>query len=215
MGIQRTEICGEELLLLPEKAVFWPQKKALLLADLHLGKTEHFRRNGLGIPSLELRENLRLEALLVRWEPKDVYLLGDLFHSDFNQAWSGFEGLLSRWPRCVFTLVRGNHDRLDESCYAHPNLRVVPELLLEPFVLVHDHLDAPKGAYFLAGHIHPRVLLRGKGRQAASLPAFCFGPEGGWLPSFGTFTGGVRLPVKKNWKVFPVMGSEVLGPPPA
>lgn len=196
--------------LLPEKAIHWPRHEALVIADLHLGKTEHFRRNGLGVPHLEVRENARLEGLIAAHKPKVVYLLGDLFHSSYNNAWLGFEGLLNRWPFTQFVLVAGNHDILDAQHYAHPNLQVVPRLVVEPFELVHDPADATGTKFFLAGHLHPVVHLSGKAKQRLRLPAFIFGKTGGYLPAFGAFTGGFAPEIKEDWEVYPVIPNQVI-----
>ena len=45
------KIREEELTLLPERAIFWRRKNALLISDLHLGKSGHFRKAGIALPS--------------------------------------------------------------------------------------------------------------------------------------------------------------------
>ncbi|MES2764996.1 MAG: DEAD/DEAH box helicase, partial [Bacteroidota bacterium] len=42
---------NEELHLLPQKAIYWPREKALLIADAHFGKVGHFRKAGVPIPN--------------------------------------------------------------------------------------------------------------------------------------------------------------------
>ena len=42
---------GESLVLLGERALYWPTRQALLIADLHLGKADVFRRAGIALPS--------------------------------------------------------------------------------------------------------------------------------------------------------------------
>jgi len=42
-------------------AVFWPDQNCLILSDVHLGKIQHFRKNGAAIPLQAQEENyLRL-----------------------------------------------------------------------------------------------------------------------------------------------------------
>jgi len=66
----RAEINGHQLELLPEKAIFWPQHRILLLADLHLGKVNHFRRSGVAMPTNPNSENLdRFIGLIQRHQP--------------------------------------------------------------------------------------------------------------------------------------------------
>ena len=84
----------EELLLHPLKALYWPFRKLLLLADLHLGKTFHFRREGFAVPARAGDLNWeKLIALLLDLQPERVIFLGDLFHSSYNPEWEEFGGL--------------------------------------------------------------------------------------------------------------------------
>ena len=45
-------------MLLAERAVFWPGRKSLLVADFHLGKAATFRRAGIALPSGTTTENV-------------------------------------------------------------------------------------------------------------------------------------------------------------
>lgn len=40
----RINIKDQNLLLLPEKALFWEEEKGLIISDVHLGKAGHFRK---------------------------------------------------------------------------------------------------------------------------------------------------------------------------
>ncbi len=51
-------VAGEDLVLLAERAVFWPAKKALFVADFHLGKAASFRSAGIPLPSGTTTENV-------------------------------------------------------------------------------------------------------------------------------------------------------------
>ena len=44
------ELQGEELILTNKRAMYWAAQKALILSDLHVGKTAHFRKHGIPIP---------------------------------------------------------------------------------------------------------------------------------------------------------------------
>jgi metallophosphoesterase superfamily enzyme len=60
------EVQGELLSLLPEKAIYWKSRKALLIADLHLGKAGHFRKHGIAVPGRVEQNNLcRLSGLIL------------------------------------------------------------------------------------------------------------------------------------------------------
>jgi metallophosphoesterase superfamily enzyme len=57
---------------------------------------------------------------------------------------------------------------------------------------VHDPQDARLAANTIrmAGHWHPAVLLKGRGRQRLRVPCFWFGKQNALLPAAGAFTGG-------------------------
>lgn len=212
-GIAAASVAGEALLLHPFKAVYWPAERALFIADLHLGKAGHFRRNGLPVPAAVGSSNEeRLLSLLFDFQPRQVYFLGDLFHSDYNQEWEGFSHLMALHSSIGFQLVLGNHDILPERAYEDAGLVLHREpLLLGPFLLSHHPLAAvPEGQYNLAGHVHPCVFLRGMGRQRARLPCFYFGHQQGILPAFGAFTGMAAVAPKTGEQVFVIAGEAVV-----
>ena len=46
----RFSFCGHELMALPQGALFWPARRALLVADLHLEKASWFAKGGQMLP---------------------------------------------------------------------------------------------------------------------------------------------------------------------
>ena len=46
----RFSFCGHELMALPQGALFWPARRALLVADLHLEKASWFANGGQMLP---------------------------------------------------------------------------------------------------------------------------------------------------------------------
>ena len=205
------EIKGEKLFLLPEKAMYWAAKKMLLIADLHLGKSAHFRKNGIAVPNQAEQKNwLLLHKLFKEYEPERVCFLGDLFHSTHNKEWEVFGELIDSYPNIDFELVQGNHDILPPELYEKLGFKVHPSLLEEPFSLTHEPLEE-KGIYYnLAGHIHPGVQLKGKGNQRHRAACFYFNNTGGILPAFGSFTGLYTVKPKKTDQVFVVTGEVVI-----
>ena len=76
----KVEIFGEQMELLPQKAVFWGRERILFLADVHLGKVNHFRRSGIPVPPKANERNLELIIDLVNLtKPKRVICLGRSF----------------------------------------------------------------------------------------------------------------------------------------
>jgi DNA ligase-associated metallophosphoesterase len=208
---EQIEIKGKKLWLLPSRAVYWPEERALFIADTHFGKISHFRKNGIRLPEGAAKENFkRLENLLHQVAPKYIYFLGDLFHSELNREWSGFKQVIALFPNSEFHLIGGNHDILDELSYYRARLIYHPKgLELPPFTLSHEPLEESMG-YNLCGHIHPGVRMHGSGRQSLRLACFYFNSRQGILPAFGEFTGTYNLPIKKEDQIFVVTEKRVI-----
>ncbi|MEZ5030474.1 MAG: ligase-associated DNA damage response endonuclease PdeM [Saprospiraceae bacterium] len=203
----------ESGLLLPDRAIWLPRYRTLLIADLHIGKSMHFRKAGIPIPGGVAEIDLiRLDSLIRQWQPAEVIFLGDLFHSQHNSEWDAFGLQISRIRRVRFSLVRGNHDILEQAHYDQYGIQVHPETFqMGGLVLSHDQLDqVPEGAYNLSGHVHPGFRLRGKGRQSATLPCFHLGPRSGILPAFGRFTGMKAMTAQPDDRVIVVVNDKLL-----
>lgn len=183
------KIAGETMQILADKAIYLPDHDMLIVSDLHFGKIEHFRKNGIGLPANAARMDIdKLEKLIRSINAKEVVFLGDLFHSDYNNAWPAFKELLGRFPFRNFHLILGNHDILDESLY--DGISLTYQMVINDLILTHEPMDEIiEGKYNLCGHIHPGVKLKGKGKQFMRIPCFYFGTHTGIMPSFGTFTG--------------------------
>ncbi len=54
------ELLCEKVTLLPEKAIWFKERKLLLLADLHFGKINHFRKSGIPVPARANDKNTEL-----------------------------------------------------------------------------------------------------------------------------------------------------------
>ena len=199
--------------LLPEKAIFIPQQKSLLIADAHFGKAAHFRKAGIPIPETLHEEDLiKIQSLIHQCNPSKVYFLGDLFHSDLNESWFTLEDFLAQFPNVQFILIKGNHDILPPAIYQASNWKIIPEQLeLGNLLLTHEPLEnIPLTKFNLCGHIHPGIRLHGNGRQKISLPCYFMRPNQLILPAFGRFTGLHLLSCTKNDKTYVVTGSQVM-----
>ncbi|MDJ0623378.1 MAG: ligase-associated DNA damage response endonuclease PdeM [Desulfocapsaceae bacterium] len=184
---------GQNLLLLPERAIYWQDENALLAADLHLGKEATFRAAGIPLPEGPSSETLvRLTAALQRTGASSLIILGDLFHGD--NAIAAISTLMDDWRRLhqglVIELVAGSHDHWSGQIPEQWQIEVHHSSLVRgPFTLRH-YPEAVDNSYCLAGHLHPGVVLKDRSRaDAMRLPCFYFGKEFGVLPPFGEFTG--------------------------
>lgn len=216
-GAALHDCAGETLWLLPQLAVYWPARRTLLVADVHLGKAAAFRALGQPVPAGTTRGTLaRLDEALALTQARRLVVLGDLVHARQSRAALG-AATLREWRarqaglECV--LIRGNHDVAAGDPPDWLGFAVRPEPLVEgPFALCHAPREAP-GAYVLAGHVHPVRMLRGPGRDSVRLPCFEFGPRGAVLPAFGEFTGGHPVPARPGHVHFVAAGDQVLRVP--
>ncbi len=196
--------------LLCEKALFWEQKNWLIVADVHLGKSSHFRRNGFAVPKGVADKTLdSLASIIHKVKPAQVIFLGDLFHSAHNEEWVLLANLIDTFHEVDFVLIEGNHDILNAQLYTEAGIIVVPEIIEGPFRFSH-HPEPDENYYNISGHVHPAVELRGKGRQSLKFPCFYFGQQLGILPAFGEFTGTHVLTVQEGDEVFVCAGGKVL-----
>lgn len=205
---------GEDLLLLPERAVWWPRHRTLLVADVHLGKDQVFRRHGIGLPrGPTLADLAGLDALLARTAARRLVVLGDLVHAPPTPG-DDWPTLIEAWREHhagrEVALVVGNHDRRLRPWLARWRIAAHDRLHLPPFDLVHDPAGAGPGAT-LAGHLHPVVKLRESRRGSLRLPVFWFRGALGVLPAFGAFTGGQVIRPGPADRVYLVAGGRVMG----
>jgi uncharacterized protein len=207
-------VAGEGLVLCAERAMYWPERRMLLVADPHFGKAASFRALGVRVPRGTTSGALgRLDALIARCAPQRVVFLGDFLHAREGRTAETFDALAS-W-RASHTsidmqLVRGNHDRRAGDPPSEVGIECVNGPLLQgPFALAH-HPRAVTAHYVLAGHVHPCVVLVGAARQRERLPCFHFGSDVGVLPSFGDFTGCAMIEARPHDQVWVVAGETIL-----
>lgn len=201
--------------LLPEKAVFWKERQTLIITDLHIGKSGHFRKSGIAAPAGINAKNLyRLGRLIKKHQPLTLLILGDLFHSNANREWLEFEDWFMEFEELEILLVTGNHDLLHHSFYESAKISVHETLETDGFVFVHnpDELsESDISSAVVSGHIHPAVSIKGKGRQSLRFPCFLFSDQRILLPAFGEFTGLHTIKPDDDEQVYAVVEGRVLG----
>ncbi len=203
---------NQNLILTPERAVFWKDRNALIVADLHMGKSGHFRKHGIAVPESVNQKNLhRLSRLVRHFRPDEIYFLGDLFHSHRNEEWDSFSTWKNQHKNIMMYLSIGNHDEYGFSDLEEVGLHSAYEINVAPFTFRHIPEPASGNEFYpLAGHIHPSVKLKGKGRQSAYFPCYYFGRNYGLLPAFGEFTGTHRISPEENETVAAIVEDQVI-----
>lgn len=181
------------------KALFWENQQALLLADLHLGKEAHFRKSGVPVPDeVESTTLKKLEELIEENSPKNIYLLGDLFHHKNEKVVALFNDFCDKHYSIEFILILGNHDRwiFTETTFNCQKEEIISNILL-------SHEPQEKENYHnICGHVHPAVKLSGKGKQKLTLPCLWHQKKQTILPAFGSFTGNYIIKPEKENQVF-------------
>jgi DNA ligase-associated metallophosphoesterase len=204
--------------------MFWEEEKALIVSDLHFGKTGHFRKSGIAIPPSVYREDLqRLVVQIQYFQPRELIIVGDMFHSHANKELELFLKWRSDLAGVHIRLVRGNHDILKDEWYQQAGIDLSSQTLSrKDFHFVHDISDQLKQgngfikniseerSYFFSGHIHPGIRLNGMGKQSLCFPCFYFGKKYAVLPAFSRFTGVAMIYPDAEEEVFAIVNQELI-----
>lgn len=185
----------------------------MIISDLHLGKSGHFRKSGIGIPqSIYKRDLQNLFSQVQFFNPQIVLISGDMFHSSENKELDFFIKWRKDIPHVEFYLVKGNHDVLPNAFYKEANIKVFEnKLSIGAFCFVHDIISSGEGEnlYTFSGHIHPGIKMKGSASQSVTLPCFYFGKKYAVLPAFSRFTGVATIRPKANDYVFALVENQV------
>jgi DNA ligase-associated metallophosphoesterase len=186
----RFTFSGRELVALPRGALFWPARKALLVADLHLEKASWFARLGQMLPPYDSIATLAdLTALAASTGAREIWCLGDSFHdrhgcdrlpAKARELLTALTGA-TRW-----TWITGNHD---PGFADHCGGEIVEEAEVDGLLLRHE-ADPNESRPELSGHFHPKLRLTHRGRHI-SRRCFVATERKLILPAFGSLTGGL------------------------
>lgn len=183
---------GQDFFAFPQGALFWPRRKALIVADLHFEKASWFARFGQLLPPYDSIATLSdLAALAAATDAREVWCLGDSFHDAEGAARLGTRertmfdelacGLDWYW-------IVGNHDQgmADPPC-GH----LLAEAEVDGVLFRHE-ADSHDPRPELSGHFHPKLRMTLRGRHVARR-CFVAGGNKLILPAFGALTGGLDV----------------------
>lgn len=192
-----------------QRALYWKKEKALIFSDLHIGKTAHFRKNGIAIANHVMKNDLeRLSVLLAYFEVEKFIVVGDLLHAGNNSDVDEFCRWRNQYPDLKLYLVEGNHDRITKSLEAKLCLDIKTEILeIGSIVFIHD-FDRKNPKFQITGHIHPGTILNSAVKRIR-LPCFVLTPNQLLLPAFSEFTGLDTKNIPKNGKFFVFTDAEI------
>ena len=188
----RFSFCGHEWMALPQGALFWPIRRALLVADLHLEKASWFARLGQMLPPYDSVATMTdLTMLVEQTGAEEIWCLGDSFHDKHgcDRLPEAARALLTRLTGDTrWTWITGNHD----SGFAdHCGGMIEEEAVVDGVVLRHE-ADPQDTRPELSGHFHPKLRLNRRGRNI-SRRCFVASETKIILPAFGALTGGLDV----------------------
>ena len=197
---------GEALLLDAAGALWWPEERTLVFADLHFEKGSAFARSGQMLPPYDTRSTLkRMGSLIERYAPARIIALGDSFHDrggaerldEFERDCLARFGGSAEW-----IWIAGNHDPAPPSWLGG---RICDELAISGLVFRHEPLPGASAGE-IAGHLHPCKHVTRRGR---TMRRRCFASDGARLvmPAFGAYTGGLDV---RDWAFRTLFGTEFI-----
>ncbi len=202
-------ILDNTFILSTDRCLYWQEEKTLILSDLHLGKTGHFRKEGIPVPQAVLKEDMqRFVSLIQLFKPEKIFVIGDMFHSHANKELDFFLKWRSDFQQVPIVLIKGNHDILKPAWYSEAGVEVSGDnLTIGNFIFAHDIAccEVKEGQYAFSGHIHPGISMYGLGRQSLQFACFYFGHQYAVLPAFSRFTGTYPIRQKKGESVYAII----------
>ena len=174
-------------------AVVWPERRTLVVADLHLEKGSAFAARGQLLPPYDTAATLQsLSEALRRHRPERVICLGDSFHDgEASARLSNGDGDTIRdlTRRHEWIWICGNHDPAPPAQWGG---RAMDSFTLGSLVFRHEAEPGAAAAGEVSGHFHPKAAVKTRAKRVTSR---CFVTDGRRLilPAFGAYTGGLNV----------------------
>jgi uncharacterized protein len=190
---QRISLGGVEFIPDLSGALYAPDFRALLIADLHLEKGTSLARRGVHLPPYDTRESLtQLQAAIAEAQPERLIFLGDSFHdggareridaTDLAMLRAITSSLDTVW-------ITGNHDPAPPGDIGG---RIIEEMALGPVTLRHQQKALAADELEISGHLHPAAAVHARGHR---IRCRCFIADERRLimPAFGSYTGALSV----------------------
>jgi uncharacterized protein len=184
------DFAGRTFHVVGEKSLYWPDHKALIVADLHLEKGSWYAVRGQMLPPHDSLATLEaVSALITLTGAEQVWTLGDNFHDEIGlhrMTDKALSLLNDVTQKARWLWITGNHD---EHLPSGIGGTVMQEAEIDGLILRHiaePHETRPE----LSGHYHPKYRAVGK-RGRVTRPCFVRSQTKLILPAFGSLTGGL------------------------
>jgi DNA ligase-associated metallophosphoesterase len=172
-----------EFELLPSRALYWPSRRLLVVADLHLGRIVS------RAPKLkdEVTCTLgRLSDVLIQTKALRLLFLGDVFHmrnAYHPDVIQQFDEWRATHAQIEMILVRGNHERAMGDPPSQLQLYCVNPGYEEGGV-VFLHEPRHMSTFTVCAHLHPCLLVPTDRAIATTVPCFVWNQEYLYMPAF-------------------------------
>jgi uncharacterized protein len=173
-------------------ALWLPQERVLVVADLHLEKGASFARRGQMLPPYDSAATLAaLDLAVARHNPRCIVALGDSFHrrDSFRHIGDDSRASIAAMQKGRDWLwITGNHDpEVPEGLGG----KSADALVIGGVTLRHEP-DGRETGFEIAGHLHPAAKVRLRGRSVRRR-CFAMSAQRCILPAMGAYAGGLNL----------------------
>ena len=173
-------------------ALWLPDERTLVVADLHLEKGSAYAARGVFLPPYDSAATLAaLTAAILRHAPLRVIALGDSFHdreAETRISADNLAALRLLQSGREWIWVTGNHDPQISRAMGGDTAETIS---LAGVTLRHEP-DARETAFEIAGHLHPAAKVRMRGR-ALRRRCFALSSRRCVMPAMGAYAGGLNL----------------------
>jgi DNA ligase-associated metallophosphoesterase len=173
-------------------ALWLPDERTLVVADLHLEKGSSYARRGVFLPPYDSAATLAtLAAAIARHAPTRVIALGDSFHdrdAEIRLDEDNRATLKRLQTGRDWLWVTGNHDPQISAAMGGDSAATVDLR----GVTLHHEPDACETGFEIAGHLHPAAKIRMRGR-ALRRRCFALSSRRCVMPAMGAYAGGLNL----------------------
>jgi DNA ligase-associated metallophosphoesterase len=173
-------------------ALWLPEERTLVVADLHLEKGSAYAARGVMLPPYDSTATLvALGHAIRRHQPARVIALGDSFHdihAESRIAPANLATLRRLQQGRDWLWITGNHDPAISRAMGGES---AAEIVLAGVTLRHEPAASEDG-YEIAGHLHPAAKVRMRGR-AIRRRCFAMSARRCVMPAMGAYAGGLNL----------------------
>lgn len=180
-------------------ALWVPETRTAIIADLHLGYSWAQRRRGELGPLADARTREKLLGVRDQLQPSRYVFLGDVVHAprpcEPERAWIE-EILRALASGAELIAVRGNHDRRFAAEFAHLPFEDVGTWSERSVTAAHgDRMDFawPQDHTLILGHLHPALAIRDSSGAGHKVPVFLANRRCLVLPAFSPFARGYDI----------------------